>query len=328
MKTVDLNICDADITALQCPDNRFYVYAPKLPRMYSTKRAISRSNLAIGVALIFLMVAVSIIAIRAPSQTTRLLTTTVPAFSSMSTSTVLSSHPTVSSDGHGQQPVHNVQVSQGSFSHYGEPYLAVDPTNPQNLLGAAQDINASSWPTPGTFVSLDGGMSWQDSGALPLPPGEVGGGDVTVAFSSQGVGFVASNAGPNWQVNSVLVWRTENGGRSFSQPVEVSHDRTKQVDHPWMAIDTANDSRRGTVYVVWTADDPQTYPIHSSLLLSRSTDNGTTFDSPRVIVNTTGNTFPALAVLNIGGDGSVNVFYSVVNGTHDPFEPPFSPAAA
>ncbi len=100
-----------------------------------------------------------------------------------------------------QQSLQNVEVSQSKYGAYGEPYLAVNSANPHNLLGAAQDINASSWPTPGTFASFDGGKTWQDNGALPLPKGEKGGGDVTVAFSSQGTGFVASNAGASWQVN-------------------------------------------------------------------------------------------------------------------------------
>jgi hypothetical protein len=221
-----------------------------------------------------------------------------------------------------QQSLQNVEVSQSKYAAYGEPYLAVNPANPHNLLGASQDINASSWPTPGTFASFDSGMTWQDNGALPLPKGEKGGGDVTVAFSSQGIGYVASNAGASWQVNSVLVWQTENGGKSFSQPVEVSQNRNQQVDHPWMAIDTTHGPHAGTLYVVWAADDPHTYPLHSSLLFSRSTDSGRTFETPRTIAHAT-NMFPALVVLNVGADGSVNVFYTLVDGTRSPFEPPY-----
>ena len=223
------------------------------------------------------------------------------------------------------QSLQNIEVSQGKYAAYGEPYLAVDPTNPHNLLGAAQDIDASSWPTPGTFASFDGGMTWQDNGALPLPKGEKGGGVVTVAFSPQGIGFVASLAGANWHqldANSVLVWRTENGGKSFSQPVEVSQDRKEQVDHPWMAIDASHGPHAGTIYVVWAADDPHTYPFHSNLLLSRSTDDGRTFDTPRIIFHAT-HTFPAVVVLNVGADGSVNIFYTLADGARNPFEPPY-----
>src|SRR5205085_11585403 len=68
-----------------------------------------------------------------------------------------------------QQPLQNVKVSQSKYAAYGEPYLAVNPDNPHNLLGAAQDIDASSWPKPGTFASFDAGMTWQDNGALSLP---------------------------------------------------------------------------------------------------------------------------------------------------------------
>src|SRR5438067_2647752 len=113
----------------------------------------------------------------------------------------------------------NVRVSRGHYQAYGEPYLAVNPRNPRNLLGAAQCINGSSLPVPCTFASFDGGVTWHDNGALSLPAGDKGGGDVSVAFTARGTGFVAAHAGCDWNVDTVLAWRTTDGGRSFARPV-------------------------------------------------------------------------------------------------------------
>lgn len=216
----------------------------------------------------------------------------------------------------------NLAVSQDRFTAYGEPSVAINPRNPANLLGAAQDINASSWPTPGTFTSFDQGKTWTDNGALPLPPGIKGGGDVSVGFTSTGLGFVAADAGADWHVNHVLVWRMADSGRSFYKPVEVSTTTSQQVDHPWLAVDTTSGRHEGTIYIVWTADDPQHFPVHSSLMISRSVDGGRTFAAQRVLIKA-GSTFPALATMNISPNGSVNIYYSIVDGSHDPFEAPY-----
>ena len=101
----------------------------------------------------------------------------------------------------------NVRVSHGRYQAYGEPYLAVNPRNPRNLLGAAQCINGSSLPVPCTFDSLDGGVTWHDNGALPLPAGDKGGGDVSVAFTARGTGFVAAHAGRDGSARAIFSTR-------------------------------------------------------------------------------------------------------------------------
>ena len=63
----------------------------------------------------------------------------------------------------------NVRVSHDRYPDHAEPALAINPRDPHNLLGAAMDFDRS--PTPGTFVSFDGGKTWHDNGALPLPAG-------------------------------------------------------------------------------------------------------------------------------------------------------------
>ena len=218
----------------------------------------------------------------------------------------------------------NIQVSHGRYQAYGEPSVAIDPRNPRNLLGAAQCINGSALPVPCTFASFDGGTRWQENGPLPLPQGDKGGGDVTVAFDAQGIGFVASLAGSSWNADSVLVWRTSNGGRSFSRPVVVfpgSHG-TVVVDHPSMAVDTTGVHQVGAIYIAWTANYGGGFSSRTRLLFSRSTDGGHSFMKPHIIAQIARG-FPGIPVVTAGPAGTVYVVYAV--GYRDPFALPFLP---
>jgi hypothetical protein len=116
----------------------------------------------------------------------------------------------------------NIRVTSGRFAEAGEPALAVNPRDPNNLLGATQDINHHPGPAPGSFASHDGGKSWLDNGLLPLPARDHVGGDVTVTFNCAGTGFALSHAGRGgFNVNRLLLWRAEDGGRTFDKPTVV-----------------------------------------------------------------------------------------------------------
>lgn len=205
----------------------------------------------------------------------------------------------------------NVQVSHGRYQAYGEPYLAVNPRDPRNLLGAAQCINGPALPLPCTFASFDGGRTWRENGPLPLPAGDRGGGDVTVAFTSQGTGFVAAHAGAGWNVDSVLVWRTEDGGRRFGRPRVVfpGSGGAVVVDHPWLAVGPAHGPAADALYIVWTATVGRDY-LRTRLLFSRSTDGGRHFAPPRSLVQVL-HGFPGIPVVTAGPAGTVYVVYAV-----------------
>ncbi|MBV9280251.1 MAG: exo-alpha-sialidase [Chloroflexi bacterium] len=218
----------------------------------------------------------------------------------------------------------NVRVSHGHYQAYGEPYLATNPRNPRNLLGAAQCINGSVLPLPCTFVSFDGGASWQENGPLPLPGGDKGGGDVTVGFNAQGMGLIASHAGTGWNVDTVVVWRTQNGGRSFSRPVVVfpGSRGSNVVDHPSLAVDTASAHQPGTIYLAWTTNYGQGFSSRTRLLFSRSIDDGRSFTRPHIIAQVE-HGFPGIPVVTAGPAGTVHVVYAV--GYRDPYASPFVP---
>ena len=76
---------------------------------------------------------------------------------------------------------------------------------------------------------------------------------------------------------AVYVWRTDDGGRSFSAPVTLVEGQ--YCDHPWIATGRGQTPARADVYVVWGAGNS-----HTALDLARSTDGGQSFEPPRRIL--------------------------------------------
>ncbi len=103
-----------------------------------------------------------------------------------------------------------------------ETSIAVNPREPRNLVGGANDYRPG-YGASGFYASTDNGTHWYD-GVLPVPTlrsGEVfdGGGDPAVVFDRAGVvyyaglGFNRTN-----DTNGVFVNRSTNGGFTWSRP--------------------------------------------------------------------------------------------------------------
>jgi hypothetical protein len=187
----------------------------------------------------------------------------------------------------------NVQATTDpAYPDHAEPSLAVNPRDPSNLLGATQYFkDARSRPVVGTFLSFDGGATWQDNGPLVLPPGTDLALDVTAGFAADGTGFVAAATGSQATgEGGVAVWRTDDGGRTFAAPVVVAR---AGGDHPWLAIG----AETGHLYLAWSGEG------HRSLMFGRSTDGGRSFETPRAIAGID----PGAVVVAAGPDGAVHI---------------------
>jgi len=182
--------------------------------------------------------------------------------------------------------VANVRVSQDTYGVHVGPTVAVNPRQPRHLLVAC---GVSSTPNPelvATYLSSDGGASWTNGGLPPAPEAGPAGDDVTVAFDGRGRGYVcATRAGHSSTMSSanpdanraVYIWRTDDGGRSFSAPVTLV--QAEYCDHPYVAAEQAQTSSGQSVYVAWGAG-----ASHTALDFTRSNDGGETFDQPRRIL--------------------------------------------
>jgi hypothetical protein len=206
--------------------------------------------------------------------------------------------------------VSNVRVSRADAAGYVECSIAVNPTDTRNLIAAAMVFRGSgsaSTPLVGTFASRDGGQAWSENGTLSLPAGSNHSNDPTAAFDVKGRGFVAAMAtiqteqGISSTDRGVYVWRTDDGGRTFGSPVAAV--RGQFADHPWVAAGVGGDER---LYVSWRTRDA------GGLLLSRSSDGGVSFETPRRIIPTTTQT--AIDRSAVGPGGAVYCAYAAPRG--------------
>ena len=180
----------------------------------------------------------------------------------------------------------NIQMAAGG--RYGEPYIAINPKNPNNRIAAWMDRTRN---TVDTAYTTNGGRSWHRSIPMGLDnctgntgQGWEGNADVWVSFAPNGIAYFTSIPWKHAFVPPFTKWeevgyiqRSTDGGATWSAPV--------RWPNPWRADDkpmTVADNRQpGTVYIVDANEDEGT-PIgergRTELLFYRSRDGGRTFD--------------------------------------------------
>lgn len=191
----------------------------------------------------------------------------------------------------------------------GEPHLAVNPRNPQNIVSVwMQDFTEAHI----VAVTTDGGKRWR----RVVPPGLsdcTGGpkgfspGDPFLAFGRDGTLYLSSMlvvfpAGSTTPRTAVVVSRSDDGGLTWSDPVEVEPANAYN-DHPDIAVD-ARDPRR--VYIAWTKNGEPLGGRPEGAFFSRSEDGGRTWTAPRE-VHRTGRPLHSqtFALLETTGDGDL-----------------------
>src|SRR5207247_8434746 len=116
-----------------------------------------------------------------------------------------------------------------------------------------------------TFYSRDGGATWKLGTDLAAPGMHFA--DPTLAFGPDGDVYLAhvrldrtnpaksaklgSDDGGNVQFHASL-----DGGATWEKRAVVA----RNIDRPWIAIDTTNGPNRGTLYCIGNIEQPITYP--------------------------------------------------------------------
>jgi len=239
----------------------------------------------------------------------------------------------------------NVLVNQDTAAApQNETSIAVDPNNPNRVVGSANDYVSRTWTctingTPcsalgeaysGTYYSNDGGSTWCCASTDPshlgtLIPGinRLGGGqydaagDPSVAFDSHGhvffagLGFNRTSAPNTVAVNKGTF--DGSGHLSWGAPVFINQTTSKAIlnDKEWIAVDSHTSSAyRDNIYVTWTrfkfAATTGAY-VQSPIFFVRSTDGGATFSAP---VSISGNVLYGQGSRPVvGPDGTLYVFW-------------------
>ena len=144
------------------------------------------------------------------------------------------------------QPV-NTNISNGVIFD-GEPYLAINPTNTQNLVAAWMGMKF----TNGLFriaiktrASFDGGTTWSTAAVLPHFGSSYGSADVSMAFEKNGllyISYIDYRQVPD--SGGIYVARSLNGGLSWDTPSKAfdMYDviNKRPIDRPWLVVDKSN----------------------------------------------------------------------------------------
>ncbi len=161
-----------------------------------------------------------------------------------------------------------------------EPHIAVNPDDPDHLIAGMIDYN---FPGVTSYVSIDGGESWEGPIQLKHPRDEIASaGDPVVAFDRDGNAhmifisidteeFSLGNIIGTAQVSSISLSSSTDGGFNWSTGVATSRSTVETefttdsrgrvrgtlamafLDKPWIAIGpNLDDPSRDTIYVTYT----------------------------------------------------------------------------
>lgn len=167
--------------------------------------------------------------------------------------------------------------------YFTEPSIAVNPANPQQIVGVFQDNAHASY-------SHDGGHSWHLAEGTDPKNYKVSG-DVSVAFNNRGAAFLCYIAFDKlgafnyWAHgatrNGIFVRRSPDGGKTWeADHIPVAEQPTAPgipfEDKPYLIADNTHSKYAGNLYVGWT----RWRLTDSQMVLSRSTDDGKTWSQP------------------------------------------------
>ncbi len=192
----------------------------------------------------------------------------------------------------------NVNVSNRVFNQ-SEVTIAVNPTNPQNLIAAANNLDSSS-TTDLTWFSRDGGSSWTPV-SIPNTTGSTsGGGDPTVVFDRFGVAYYGHLSVKSSTTRAVSVTKSLDGGQTWSAPVDIP--TTGSADKEFLAVGPdRNDLTKDRLYVAYHVGNVQ---------FINSSSDGVSWSQP-VKVQDSGSGINAQT--SVGPNGEVYVAWQEIN---------------
>ena len=174
----------------------------------------------------------------------------------------------------------NQNISNGAYFD-GEPYLVIDPLNPQHLVAAWMGFQLSNKITIKTSYSNNGGTTWSTPIWQPHQVIDNSSADVSLAYDLNGNLYMSyiDHDNINFLNGAIYVRKSIDGGASWGPAVEATSisDCPNQVciDRPWIAVDKSGGINDGAIYVTsMNADQPTlSFPPYHPYL-SVSTNNG------------------------------------------------------
>ena len=225
----------------------------------------------------------------------------------------------------GDQPNNSGFSSFGCTTAQNETSIAVNPTNPNNLIAGSNDyrvccdFDGLNDGTGWAYYSFNGGQTWTNV-QLPALTAVTGGsgtfrkldsaGDPAITFSPDGVAYYANIVfSRDTAASGIVVSVSVDGGRTWSPPNMVSFNDAGNFfnDKEWIAAGSD-----GTVVVTWTRfnSGPQGAGYLASPIVGAiSKDYGHTWNRQTFPVSDAAHPFNQGSQPVFGSDGTLYVVY-------------------
>ncbi|MFN7970763.1 MAG: putative Ig domain-containing protein [Acidobacteriota bacterium] len=179
-----------------------------------------------------------------------------------------------------------------------EPSLAIDPTNPSNMvIGWRQfDSVSSNFRQAGWGYSTNGGATWTFAGKINAG---VFRSDPVLDTDSTGVFYYNSLNGNNFLCD---VYKSSNGGVTWGNP-----NPAYGGDKQWMVIDKTTGIGQDNIYIYWSS----AAGCCGLNVFTRSTDLGLTYSNPQSLP-----TDMIWGTLAVAPNGKLYLIGSDFNGPH------------
>jgi hypothetical protein len=197
-----------------------------------------------------------------------------------------------------------------------EPFIAVDPANPQNLVAAWMQFTVYR-VSIGVSHSNDGGQTWSAPITMPHLNTVFTSADVSMTFDNSGTAYMSfidfSSLGDS---GYVMVAHSTDNGQTWSVPVKaISAKETTDIpiDRPWIAVDRSGGQYNGQLYL--TSKSYYEAPMPHHVWFKRSLDGGATWSALHLVDDSIPSDLvvQSMGALTVGADGNVYIGYASVD---------------
>ena len=155
-----------------------------------------------------------------------------------------------------------------------EVIIAINKSNPQNLLASANTLLGPFQYNQGFYSSLDGGATWTGQDSLQgISPTKIDG-DPSVGFGADGTSFMTTIAAGSFGTAGYWFQSSADGGKNWTAGVK--GDKGANFDKEMIAADNLTTSPfANNFYCTWTDFNSG----NGAVAFNRSTDKGATFSA-------------------------------------------------